>query len=204
MRRRAEPRNSFLGRLRGALAARWSSRNPLRRAVDRIEVAAMILLVVMFVAGAPFAAAATTNWTQQGAAAAARVERATWHQVTAVVLRAVSSPSSSYAESFRSLVPVRWTLNGVAHAGTAEVAAGTPAGASVRVWTSRSGEQTGAPLAPSQIAHQAALAGMLAVGGLAFLVIVGALIIRRFLDGKRMAAWDAEWSATGPQWCKYR
>ena len=34
------------------------------------------------------------------------------------------------------------------------------------------------------------------------LLIVSALVIRRILDRSRMAAWDAEWSATGPQWCK--
>ena len=63
---------------------------------------------------------------------------------------------------------------------------------------------TGLPLNPSQIAHQGALAGVLAVAGLAVLVIVSALVIRRILDCRRMAWWDTEWSATGPQWCKYR
>ncbi|MGA2827700.1 MAG: hypothetical protein ABSF03_16500 [Streptosporangiaceae bacterium] len=52
--------------------------------------------------------------------------------------------------------------------------------------------------------RQAALAGVLAVAGLTLLVIVSALVIRRILDRRRMAAWDAEWSATGPPWCNYR
>ena len=87
VRRRAEPRNSHGGRLRGALAARWPDRNPLRRPIDRIEVVAMIMLVVAFLAGAPFTAAATSTWARHGAEAAARLERATWHPVAAVVLR---------------------------------------------------------------------------------------------------------------------
>jgi len=52
--------------------------------------------------------------------------------------------------------------------------------------------------------HQATLGGVLAVAGLTLLVIVSALAIRRTLDRRRMAAWDAEWSATGPHWCNYR
>jgi hypothetical protein len=99
---------------------------------------------------------------------------------------------------------VRWTLNGTAHAGLVEAAPGTPTGATVRVWTSPSGEQTRHPLSPSQITHQAALAGVMSVAGLAFLLIVSAVVIRRILDRRRMAGWDAEWSATGPQWCNYR
>ncbi len=164
----------------------------------------MIMLVVAFLAGTPFASAAISTWVRHGAEAAARLERATWHPVAAVVLRGVPAPVNPYAQGYRVRVPVRWTLNGTAHAGQFEAASGTPAGATVRIWTSPSGEQTGPPLSPSQITHQAALAGVISVAGLAFLVIVSAVVIRRILDRRRMAAWDAEWSATGPQWCKYR
>ena len=38
----------------------------------------------------------------------------------------------------------------------------------------------------------------------AVLLIVLVLVIRRIFDGRRMAGWDAEWGATGPQWCDYR
>lgn len=204
MRRHAEPRHSHAGRLRGALAARWPDRNPLRRPIDRIDAVAMIMLVVAFLAGAPFAAAAASTWARHGAEAAARLERATRHPVDAVVLRGVPAPTSPYGQGYRVRVPVRWTLNGTAHAGLAEAAPGTPTGATVGVWTGPSGDQTGPPLSPSQITHQATLAGVISVAGLAFLVIVSAVVIRRILDRRRMAAWDAEWSATGPQWCKYR
>jgi hypothetical protein len=204
VRRRAEPRNSYGGRLLRALAAHWLDRNPLRRTIDRIEVVAMLVLVVVFLAVAPVAATAASDWGWQGATAAARLERATWHPVPAVVVRGVPPPSSSYGEGYRTRAPVRWTRHGTAYAGLAEVAAGTPTGATVRIWTSESGTQTGPPLTSSQIAHQAALAGVLTVGGFALLVIVSALVIRRILDSRRMAAWDAGWSATGPQWCEYR
>ncbi len=179
-------------------------RSPLRRSVDRIEVALTIALVVVFLVGAPFAAMAASDWASHGAAATSRLEQAARHPVAAVVEHGVPSPSNPFEAAYLTQVPVRWTLDGVTHTGTVKVAAGTPAGTTVRIWTSRSGDQTGPPLDPSQIAHQGALAGVLAVAGLAVLVIVSALVIRRILDRRRMAGWDTEWSATGPQWCNYR
>ena len=111
------------------------------------------MLVVAFLAGAPFTAAATSTSARHGAEAAARLERATWHPVAAVVLRSAPAPASPYGQGYRARVPVRWTLNGTAHAGRVQAAPGTPTGATVRVWTGPSGDQTGPPLSPSQITH---------------------------------------------------
>jgi hypothetical protein len=46
-------------------------------------------------------------------------------------------------------------------------------------------------------------AGLTAVLSLALLLTVSATVMQRLLNRRRMAAWDAEWSATGPQWCNY-
>jgi uncharacterized membrane protein YhaH (DUF805 family) len=62
---------------------------------------------------------------------------------------------------------------------------------------------TGPPLNAAQNSRQAVLAGLTAVLGLALLLAVSAIVIRRLLNRRRMAAWDAEWSAPGPQWCNY-
>ena len=51
---------------------------------------------------------------------------------------------------------------------------------------------------------QAAITAMLAVTGQTLLLIVSALIIRRILDRRKMAAWDAERNATGPHWSRWR
>jgi hypothetical protein len=185
------------------LAAAWPGRHPLRRTIDRIEAMVIIALVVAFLAAAPFAAMATSAWTGQNAAAAAREDQASVHPVAAVVVRGVPPPVSPHGAAYLTKVPVRWTLNGTRHTGTIKAAAGTKTGATVRIWTSRSGEQTDPPAGPAQIAHQAALGGVLAVAGLMLVVIVSALAIRRTLDRRRMATWDAEWRATGPHWCNY-
>ena len=163
----------------------------------------MIALVTVFLIGAPFAAMMTSNVAGRGAAATARLERATWHPVAAVVQGGVPQTPNPYGAGYVTKVPVRWTLDGVAHTATVTAPAGTPAGTTVTIWTGQSGEQVGPPLAASQVAHQATLAGVLAVTVFAVTIIVSALVIRWILDRRRMAAWDAEWSATGPQWCNY-
>ena len=121
-----------------------------------------------------------------------------------MVQRGVPQALNPDGAGYITMVPVRWTLDGVAHTGTVKAPAGTPAGTTVTIWTGPSGEQVGPPLAASQVAHQATLAGVLAVTVLAVTIIVSALVIRWILDRRRMAAWDAEWSATGPHWCNYR
>jgi hypothetical protein len=77
-------------------------------------------------------------------------------------------------------------------------------GTTVTVWTGRSGQLTEAPLGHAQIVHQAFFAALLAVLGFSLLLAITALVIRRILQRRRMAAWDAEWRATGPSWSNYR
>jgi hypothetical protein len=118
--------------------------------------------------------------------------------------RPVSSaaPGEPYGAANLAHVPARWTTpDGAVRTGSVTVAAGTPAGATATVWTSAQGVPTGPPLNTAQISRQAVLAGLTAVLGLALLLAVSAIVIRRLLNRRRMAGWDAEWSATGPHWC---
>ena len=137
MRRRAGSRDPQGGRPhRGRRPRAWRhivpmvwrpGRSPLRRSVDRIEVALTIALVVVFLVGAPFAAMAASDWASHGAAATSRLEQAARHPVAAVVEHGVPSPSNPFEAAYLTQVPVRWTLDGVTHTGTVKVAAGTPA-----------------------------------------------------------------------------
>jgi len=43
-----------------------------------------------------------------------------------------------------------------------------------------------------------------AVGGLAVVLIMAAWLVRRDIDRRRMAAWDADWLANGPRWSPRR
>lgn len=184
----------------------WPDRNPLRRSLDRVEAVLLAAVSTAFLVGAPIAAFTTGQWAEHGAAAAARAERAAWHPVRAVILHGVPRPSGNpYGAVNLVHVSARWTAqDGAIRTGTVMAAAGTPAGATATVWTSAQGVPTGPPLNAAQISRQTVLAGLIAVLGLALLLAVSAFVIRRLLNRRRMAAWDAEWSATGPQWCNYR
>ncbi len=184
----------------------WPDRNPLRRSLDRAEAVVLAAVIAVFVAGAPIAAFTTGQWAAHGAAAAARAERAAWYPVRAIILHGVPRPSDNpYGAVYLVHVPARWTTrDGAVRTGTVTAAAGTPAGATVTIWTSGQGVPMGAPQNAAQITRQTVLASLMAVLCLAVLLTVSAFVIRRLLDRRRMAAWDAEWSATGPQWCNYQ
>lgn len=181
-------------------------RNPLRRRVDRIESIILIALVAIFLAAAPLTAMGVGRWAWDGAAAAARSEQAAWHPVTAVLLRGVPRPQDNpYGAVYLAQVPARWTArDGAARTGEVTAVAGSLTGSKVTIWTSPSGAQTGPPLDHAQIDHQAVFAGLLAVLGLGSFLIVTVLVIRKTLQRRRIAAWDAEWRATGPLWSNYR
>jgi hypothetical protein len=173
--------------------------------VDRLEALAALALLAVFLIATPLVALGVGRWSWDGGAATARAERAAWHQVGAVVTQGVPKPRSDpYGAVYLAQVPVRWIVGGITHTGQVTTAAGVRTGATVKVWTTASGQLTDAPLAQGQIEHQAFFAGLLAGLGFSLLLGVTALVIRRILQRRRMAAWDAEWRATGPLWSNYR
>ena len=72
------------------------------------------------------------------------------------------------------------------------------------VWVNRAGQLTGPPLGPVQLASRAQMAAAAAAASLAVTLIVAAWLARRSLDRRRLAAWDADWLANGPQWSPRR
>jgi hypothetical protein len=181
-------------------------RNPLRRSVDRLESMLVLGLLAVFLMATPLIAFGVGRWTWDSAAATARTEQAAWHRHSAVVLRGVPAPKNDpYGAIYLAQIPVRWIAqDGQTHTGQVAAEAGVRTGAKITVWTLPSGQLTGPPLGHAQIVHQAAFAGLLAVLGSSMSLAVTALVIRRMLRRRRMAAWDAEWRATGPVWSNYR
>ena len=78
--------------------------------------------------------------------------------------------------------------------------AGAAAGSTVMVWIDRSGQLTASPLQRGDVVEEVALAASLATMAVAGVLAVVGLITRCVLDRRRLAAWDARWRATGPQW----
>jgi hypothetical protein len=193
------PRVTWLGRF---MQGRRPDRNPLRRASDRVETVVLAALAIAFLAAAPFTGQASGAWARDLAHRTQLEQEASWRQVPAVMLKAVpkSQGDSGYA-TFQTDTQARWTApDGTVVTGEIPVPPGTAAGATVRVWTTRDGQLTNPPLEDSQVAGQAILAEVLSVIALGILLIVIGAVAHRALDKRRMAAWDADWRATGPRW----
>ena len=193
--RRRDIRATRLGRF---ARGRRPDRNPLRRASDRVETAVLALLVIVFLAAAPFAALASGSWALARARQAQLAERASSFQVPALVLKLEAPGGGGYGDPGAQ---ARWTAHdGKVITGEIAVPLGTTSGSTQWLWTTRDGQVTDPPLQDSQVTGQAYVAEGFGVVTLAVLLTVTGLVTRWTLDKRRMAAWDTEWRSTGPRW----
>jgi hypothetical protein len=202
MKLRRRPRTYWLARV---LRGRRLDRNPLRRGSDRIETAVLGVLLAVFLAATPFAAHVGESWAYATSAREAQAQRASLHQVPATLLKAASA-WNAYSNGRGVLEVDAWwrAADGQVRTGEVFVPAGAAAGSTVLVWTNRAGQLTGPPLGPVQLTSRAQLAAGAAAGSLAVALLAVAWLTRRSLNRRRLAAWDADWLATGPRWTPRR
>jgi len=175
-------------------------RNPLRRASDLAETAMLVGLVIAFAVAAPFTARESSAWAYAREHRAQLEQEASRQQVTALVLNTAPG-GGGWSGPLDPQVTARWTApDGRVVTGEVPVTLGTAAGTTVRVWVTRDGQLASEALTDSQVAGEAALAGILGVMALGLLLTVAGALVRHVLDKRRMAAWDADWRATGPRW----
>ena len=196
--RRWRARGAWLPRL----VRRWRpDGNPLRRASDRLETALLVVLIAAFLCGAPLAGIAAGR-----AAAASSVHaehgQAGWHRVAAVLLQPAPGKSQPLFQApLEPMVRARWQApDGTLHTGEVYAPEGAAAGSTVPVWTDRSGQLIAFPLQRGSVVEDVALAASLATIAVTVVLAALGLLLRWVLDRRRLAAWDARWRATGPQW----
>ncbi len=179
--------------------------NPLRRTADRVEAAAVVVLIAAFLCGAPLAAltaghaAATSGFRAEQA-------QAGWHRVAAVLLpNAPASVPPMYQAALQPRAPARWTApDGAQRTGRVYAPVGAAAGSTVAVWINASGRPAPPPLGRSDVVEGIVLAALLAAGAVAAVLAALGYVVRWALDRRRLAAWDARWAVTGPQWTDRR
>jgi hypothetical protein len=173
----------------------------VRRTADRVEAAVMAGLLVVFLAAVPLAALTAAG---RVAASGMRAERAQarGRQVPAVLLQDAPEPAHALSQaSLEPLVRARWTAPGGApREGEVYAPGGARAGTTVMVRTDSTGRLEGAPVQRADVTVLEAFAALAAAALAAGAVAVTGFLARRALDKRRLAAWDAEWSRTGPQW----
>ena len=169
-------------------------RNPLRRACDRAEATLAAALLVAVLIAVPAAAIFAGEWEYR----TERAQQASWHRVPAVLLAATPEP---WDAGNQMAALGTWTApDGTQRAGRIVAPAGTPAGRRVTVWVDASGRPVRTPQPRGLIIVEAIVVAAIAAAAVSLCLLCTAAMARRALTRRRLAAWDTEWRATGPQW----
>ncbi len=183
--------------------------NPLRRASDRAEAWIRVGLLAVFLIAGPMAAHAAGGWVHQTGAPEHAARGTPVHAVKAVLLQQAAAAYAGAAPDLggQVWVPARWDSPGApARSGEVLAPRGSPAGSVVTVWLTASGQVT-SPSERGQSADEtipAAPIGVLGLVVVAFALLAVLQLIKRFLNWRRLAAWEAAWSAIGPRWTGHR
>jgi hypothetical protein len=180
--------------------------NPLRRRTDKIAACLSVLLLAVFLIGAPFLSAAAAGWAGHHGDAELRATRS-WHQVSAVLLRSAPAPTavSGYYQAVSGYYQAlaRWTTPaGRARTGRIPVSADMAAGRTVRLWVDSAGSPSGNPPNRRAVVADEVAAAVVATSGLGIALLCLAWAGRWVLDRRRLAGWQAGWAAVGPPWTR--
>ncbi|MFJ8942849.1 hypothetical protein ACIRG4_06105 [Streptomyces sp. NPDC102395] len=171
--------------------------NPLRRTSDRFESWFRGLVTLLLVLGLPVAAISAGLTAYEASMRTVRIQSAERQEVTARVTADVKGDAADGKRQAR----VRWTsADGVVRTGTTLVESGTSKGAALQVWVDRDGSLTGAPMNELNATTTGWFVGAMAAAGVAAVFLVAKSGMRRLLDRRRYAQWDAEWNTVEPQW----
>jgi hypothetical protein len=186
----------------GRLVRGWRfDHNPLRRVSDQVETAVMLLLVALFLAGAPLAALAGGAWAHAAAQRTEAAETASRWLVAAVVVTTAPAVTDAGYWNADSVTKVRVAApDGAAVTKQLPVPAGTPAGTRLHVWATRDGQVTPHPMSQSQVAEFTAAGQAAGAVAAAWLLVLAVTAARWSIGRRRSAAWDADWQATAPRW----
>ncbi|MFE9677003.1 hypothetical protein ACFYO5_23100 [Streptomyces sp. NPDC006259] len=197
------PQAQPLPTLRPTRLWRWR-RNPLRRPTDLVQAWIGLALAFAVLAATPSAMVLVGTTVHRSLQQTAGEQARSRHLTTAVLLHGAPrhpEPGSAEDRHTRYPVKVRFTdPTGHPRTATTEVRPGLPAGSTVQVWTTDSGETTDPPWTAEQIRSRtlgsagAAGVGVLTAGALTYAAAA------RALDRRRHADWDQAWARTAPRW----
>jgi hypothetical protein len=182
---------------------RWlAGRNALRRPVDRIEGAILVILSAALLVAVAVAAVLGTHAYQSQRAASVSL-----HPAVAVLIQA----GPVYGSVARiGQAEARWPdrgggkRSGVLTTVSAPGIVGAAAGARIPVWLDRSGQPVAPPGNGITMVLNALAKGAAAAGGAGLALFICYVLCRLALDRRRLAAWESAWSLTGPRWTTRR
>lgn len=182
---------------------RWlAGRNALRRPVDRIEGAVLVVLSAALLVAVAMAAVLGTHAYQSQRAASASL-----HPAMAVLIQAGPFYGSvTHIGQAEARWRDRWggKRSGVLTTVSAPGIVGAAAGARIPVWLDRSGQPVAPPGSRVAMVLSALVKGAAAAGGAGVALLICYVLCRLALDRRRLAAWESAWSLTGPRWTTRR
>jgi hypothetical protein len=153
------------------------------------------LLVLAFLLTAPLAMWLAGGAAYRASAHTEQVERSQRVAMQAVLLADAGPIAIGFGVVPQVPVAARWTApDGSPRTGVIVVAMSAPAGTAVSIWTDRAGNVVDPPREHEQTVLRASVAVMVAGSGLVLLLLAVRAGVRRAVDRRRMAGWDAEWS----------
>ncbi len=183
---------------------RWlAGRNALRRPVDRIEGAVLVVLSAAFLAAVAVASVLGAHTYQSQRAASVGLRPA-----VAVLVQA--GPFYYGGQAQLGKAEARWRApgggeqSGVLTTATAPGIIGAAAGARIPVWLDRSGQPAASPGGQVAMIVNALAAGAAVAGGAGIALLISYALCRLALNRRRLAAWESAWSLTGPRWTTRR
>lgn len=170
----------------------------VRRPCDRLEGIVIVLLAAAFLAAIAVAPGVALRIYRADQAAAGRL-----HPATAVLTQ--NGPGDGYMSSLGE-AQARWRApdgrwrSGPLTTMTAPGILGAPVRARVQVWLTSAGLPQDPPPSGPTAAFAVVVITIGAVCGAGILLLISYWLCRLALDRRRLAAWTAEWSLTGPRW----
>jgi hypothetical protein len=182
---------------------RWlAGRNALRRPVDRIEGAVLVVLSAAFLAAVAVASVLGAHTYQAQRAASVGLRPAVAVLVQAGPFYGGLAQLGKAEARWRA--PGGGEQSGVLTTATTPGIIGAAAGARIPVWLNRSGQPVAPPGGPiAMIVNALALAAAV-IGGAGIALLICYALCRLVLDRRRLAAWESAWSLTGPRWTTRR
>jgi lysylphosphatidylglycerol synthetase-like protein (DUF2156 family) len=182
--------------------ARWlTARNALRRPVDRIEGAVLVMLYAAFGVLVGLACVFGTHTYQAQRTATAGLRPAAAELVQAGPLASLGRVGQAEARWSR---PGGGEHTGVLTTATAPDITGAAAGTRIAIWLNPSGQPVPPPADQSVMVLYALAASVVLAALAALALLILYRLCRLVLDRRRLAAWDSAWARTGPSWTSRR
>jgi hypothetical protein len=179
-----------------------AGRNALRRPVDRLEGAILVVLSAALLVAVAVAAVLGTHTYQSQRAASASMR-----PTVAVLLQAgpiYGGPARIGQAEARWRDRGQGSRSGVLTTVFTPGIVGAAAGARIQVWLNHSGQPVAPPVSRLGMVVNALVEGIAAAGGAGLALLICYALCRLALDRRRLAAWESAWSLTGPRWTTRR